>query len=57
MRFVLRKRKAEVWCQLEEEIVSQEVISHSSDNLSENLEGETRVEMLLPVSARGRTTS
>jgi hypothetical protein len=57
MRFVLRKRKAEVWCQLEEKIVSQEVISHSSDNLSENLEGETRVEMLLPVSARGRTTS
>jgi len=44
---VLRRRKAEVWCQSEEEIGSQEVISHGSDNLSGNLEGETRVEMVL----------
>ena len=46
MRFVLRKRKAEVWCQLEEEIVSQEVISHSSDNLSDHLEGNTTAQAM-----------
>ena len=43
---MLRKRKAEAWCQTEGSLSPQE-ISHSSDNLSDHLAGETGVEEMM----------
>lgn len=43
---MLLKEKADAWCQPEEELVSQEEMLHSSDNLSDHHVGQTRAETI-----------
>lgn len=46
-RFLLRKGEAEVWWQPEEGLISQQVVAHNSDKLSDHLEGKTGVKMMV----------
>lgn len=41
-----KKEKAESWCQSEEELITPQEISHSSDNLSDYIAEETGVETM-----------